>query len=177
MIAPPSTPILTASETARTDLSQMADAVIDCAMSWPGRGGRGTAAHCTSDTAHDHCRHRSDAGADSARAAARRYAPRQSQAARSAGSLPCYIPTRSIRRLRRYGRPSWQSGAMTAGETDREMCVRHVAEQEQRIVRQEALIERLRKAGAPLLEDARKLLIQMQDLLGEMRAHVARLSN
>jgi hypothetical protein len=66
---------------------------------------------------------------------------------------------------------------MTAGETDREMCVRHVAEQEQRIVRQEALIERLRKTGAPLLEDARKLLIQMQDLLGEMRAHVARLSN
>jgi hypothetical protein len=64
---------------------------------------------------------------------------------------------------------------MTAGETELEMAVRHVAEQEERITRQEALIERLRKAGAPL-DKARALLTSMQDLLETMRAHVARLS-
>jgi hypothetical protein len=65
---------------------------------------------------------------------------------------------------------------MTAGETELEMAVRHVAEQEERITRQEALIERLRKAGAPL-DTARALLTSMQDLLETMRAHVVRLSN
>jgi hypothetical protein len=55
------------------------------------------------------------------------------------------------------------------------MCVRHVAEQEQRIARQEALIDRLRKAGSPLLAEAFRLLASMQDLLETMRAHVARL--
>jgi hypothetical protein len=65
---------------------------------------------------------------------------------------------------------------MTAGETELEMAVRHVAEQEERITRQEAVIERLRKVGAPL-DTARALLTSMQDLLETMRAHVARLSN
>jgi hypothetical protein len=62
------------------------------------------------------------------------------------------------------------------GETELEMCVRHVAEQETRIVRQEALIERLRKVGAPL-DDALALLVAMHDLLETMRAHLARLKN
>jgi hypothetical protein len=64
---------------------------------------------------------------------------------------------------------------MTAGETELEMAVRHVAEQEERIARQHLLIERLRKVGVPL-EAARDLLGAMQDLLETMRAHVARLS-
>ena len=65
---------------------------------------------------------------------------------------------------------------MTAGETELAMAVRHVAEQEKRIVRQEVLIERLRKVGA-LPDAAIELLDQMQDLLETMRAHVARISN
>ena len=56
------------------------------------------------------------------------------------------------------------------GETELQMCVRHVAEQETRIVRQEALIERVRKFGLPLLEDALRLLDSMHNLLDEMRA-------
>lgn len=38
---------------------------------------------------------------------------------------------------------------MRVGETEQQMAVRHVAEQEKRIAQQEALIERLRKVGAP----------------------------
>lgn len=65
---------------------------------------------------------------------------------------------------------------MAAGETELEMELRHVAEQEKRIARQEVLIERLRKVGLPL-DDALRLLGSMQDLLKTMRAHLARLSN
>ena len=65
---------------------------------------------------------------------------------------------------------------MKAGETEQQMAVRHVAEQEKRIAQQEALIERLRKVGAPS-DDALGLLAIMQDLLKTMRAHVERLSN
>jgi hypothetical protein len=57
------------------------------------------------------------------------------------------------------------------------MCVRHVAEQEARIARQQILIERLRKIGSPLLDDALRLLDTMEDLLELMRVHVARFSN
>jgi hypothetical protein len=63
---------------------------------------------------------------------------------------------------------------MTAGETELEMAVRHVAEQEKRIARHEVLIEHLRKVGVPP-HDALELLDSMQDLLETMRAHVARL--
>ena len=63
---------------------------------------------------------------------------------------------------------------MTPGETELEMAGRHVAEQEARIVGQEALIERLRKVGAPL-DAAFRLLAEMQELLVTMRGHVARL--
>jgi hypothetical protein len=65
---------------------------------------------------------------------------------------------------------------MTAGETELEMALRHVAEQEQRIARQETLIDRLRKANAPL-DDALGLLAWMQEILETMRDHVARLSD
>jgi len=64
---------------------------------------------------------------------------------------------------------------MTAGETELEMASRHVAEQEGRIIRQEALIERLRKFRVPVAA-ALRLLNEMRELLVEMRGHVARLS-
>jgi hypothetical protein len=69
----------------------------------------------------------------------------------------------------------WRDAVRT-GETELEMAVRHVAEQEQRIARQEALIERLREVGAPV-DRSLKLLVEMKDLLETMRTHVARLSN
>lgn len=65
---------------------------------------------------------------------------------------------------------------MTAGETELEMAVRHVAEQIKRIARQEALIGHLRRVGMPL-DDAVGLLATMNGLREEMRDHVARLSN
>ena len=65
--------------------------------------------------------------------------------------------------------------AMRAGETELQMCVRHVAEQETRIARQEVLIERLRESRSAILDDALRLLASMHDLLKTMRAHVARL--
>ena len=43
---------------------------------------------------------------------------------------------------------------MRAGETELQMCVRHVAEQETRIARQEFLIKRLRERRSPILDDA-----------------------
>ena len=63
---------------------------------------------------------------------------------------------------------------MRAGETELQMCVRHVAEQETRIVGQEALIERLRKVAAPV-DDALRLLAEMHDLLKTLREHLAKL--
>jgi hypothetical protein len=55
------------------------------------------------------------------------------------------------------------------------MCIRHVAEQEARIARQEVLIERLREGRSAILDDAMSLLAQMHDFLDIMRAHVAQL--
>ena len=63
---------------------------------------------------------------------------------------------------------------MMAAETELQMCIRHVAEQETRIVRQEALIERFRKVGAPL-DGALGLLVTMHALLETTHAHLARL--
>jgi hypothetical protein len=60
---------------------------------------------------------------------------------------------------------------MRAGETELQMCVRHVAEQENRDV----LVERLRESGSRLLDDALRLLAEMHHLLATMREHVARL--
>jgi len=65
---------------------------------------------------------------------------------------------------------------MRAGETELQMCVRHVAEQENRIARQEVLVEHLRERGSPLLDDARQLLAAMYDLLKKMHEHVAGLA-
>ena len=65
---------------------------------------------------------------------------------------------------------------MRAGETALEMEFRHMAEQEERIARQDILIERLREIGVPL-DDALELLGKMQAFLEEMRAHAKRLSN
>jgi len=65
---------------------------------------------------------------------------------------------------------------LRAGETELEMEVRHVAEQEERIARQEVLIERLRNVGAST-DYALGLLGDMHSLLETMRAHAKRLSN
>ena len=65
---------------------------------------------------------------------------------------------------------------MRAGESELQMCVRHVAEQETRIARQEALIERLRESRSALLDDALRLLAEMHSFLDTMRAHMARVS-
>jgi hypothetical protein len=65
---------------------------------------------------------------------------------------------------------------MGAGETDLQMCVRHVAEQENRIARQDLLVERLRESGSGLLDDALQLLAEMYALLERMHEHVAGLS-
>ena len=56
------------------------------------------------------------------------------------------------------------------------MCVRHVAEQENRVARQDVLVERLRESDNPLLDDALQLLAEMYGLLAAMHDHVARLS-
>jgi hypothetical protein len=64
---------------------------------------------------------------------------------------------------------------MRAGETELQMCIRHVAEQEARIARQIALIGRLRKSRSALLNDALRLLAEMHGFLDVMRDHVARL--
>jgi hypothetical protein len=65
---------------------------------------------------------------------------------------------------------------VAAGETDLEMCVRHVAEQKTRIARQQVLIERLGKFG--LSTDASLIRLgEMRELLATMLAHVRRLSN
>ena len=64
---------------------------------------------------------------------------------------------------------------MRADETELQMCIRHVAEQEKRIARQEVLIESLRERRSPILDDALRLLTLMLNALETMRAHVARL--
>lgn len=66
---------------------------------------------------------------------------------------------------------------MKAGETALQMCIRHVAEQESRITRQEALIKRLQQSRSALLDDAVQLLASMHGFLETMREHVARLQN
>jgi hypothetical protein len=64
---------------------------------------------------------------------------------------------------------------MRAGETELQMCVRHVAEQENRVARQDVLVERLRESGSDLLDDALRPLAEMHRLLETMREDVARL--
>jgi hypothetical protein len=63
---------------------------------------------------------------------------------------------------------------MRVVETELQMCIRHVAEQETRIARQKILIARLRKVGVPL-NDAIRFLASMLDILATMREHTARL--
>jgi hypothetical protein len=63
---------------------------------------------------------------------------------------------------------------MRAGETELQMCVRHVTEQEDRIARQDILVERLRESRSALLDEALQRLTEMHDLLGKMHEHVAR---
>ena len=64
---------------------------------------------------------------------------------------------------------------MRAAETELQMCVRHVAEQEDRVARQDVRVERLRKSLSPKLDDSLQLLAEMRDLLEKMHEHVARL--
>jgi hypothetical protein len=64
---------------------------------------------------------------------------------------------------------------MRTGETELQMCLRHVAEQKTRIAHQEALVDRLRESRSVILDDALRLLASMEDFLETMRAHAARL--
>ena len=64
---------------------------------------------------------------------------------------------------------------MRADETELQMCVRHVAEQEDRVARQDVRVERLRESRSPILDDALQLLAEMRDLLEKMHEHVVRL--
>ena len=64
---------------------------------------------------------------------------------------------------------------MRAAETELQMCVRHVAEQEDRVARQDILVERIRERRSPKLDDSLQLLAKMRDLLKVMHDHVARL--
>jgi hypothetical protein len=64
---------------------------------------------------------------------------------------------------------------MTADESELQMCVRHVAEQENRVARQDILVERLRERRSPKFDDSLQLLAEMHLLLEVMHAHVARL--
>jgi hypothetical protein len=64
---------------------------------------------------------------------------------------------------------------MTFCETAYEMEVRHIAEQEGRIARQLALIERLRSARLPI-DNAVAFLDSLKHFLEMMHAHLARLS-
>jgi hypothetical protein len=54
---------------------------------------------------------------------------------------------------------------MRAGETELQMCVRHVAEQEDRVARQDVRVEHLREGGSHLLGEGLGLLAEMRDLL------------
>ena len=65
---------------------------------------------------------------------------------------------------------------MPASETELEMAIRHVAGQEVRIARQEALIEHLREIGLPT-DDAFFLLRDMRTILETMCDHARRISN
>ena len=64
---------------------------------------------------------------------------------------------------------------MRAAETELQMCVPHVAEQEDRVARQDILVERIRERRSPKLDDSLQLLAEMRDLLEKMHEHAARL--
>ena len=64
---------------------------------------------------------------------------------------------------------------MRAGETELQMCVRHVAEQEDRVARQDILVERIRERRSPKSDDSLQRLAEIRDLLKTMHEHVARL--
>jgi histidine ammonia-lyase len=55
-------------------------------------------------------------------------------------------------------------------ETQLEMAIRHVADQEVRIAKQRALIARMEAHGLPI-HQAQDLLGKMVAMLGEMREH------
>ena len=63
---------------------------------------------------------------------------------------------------------------MTEAETPLQMAARHVAEQEARVREQEELIARLRREGHPT-DQAEGMLVEMRNLLDDMRDHLERL--
>jgi hypothetical protein len=63
---------------------------------------------------------------------------------------------------------------MTEAKTALQMAERHVAEQEIRVHEQERLIVRLRSEGRPS-EQAEGMLVEMSNLLDDMRGHLERL--
>jgi predicted transcriptional regulator len=63
---------------------------------------------------------------------------------------------------------------MPEAETALQMAERHVAEQEIRVLEQENLIVRLRSEGRPS-DQAEGILVEMRNLLDDMRDHLERL--
>ena len=63
---------------------------------------------------------------------------------------------------------------MAEAETALQMAARHVAQQEARAREQEELIARLRRAGHPT-DQAEGILVEMRNLLDDMRDHLERL--
>jgi predicted transcriptional regulator len=63
---------------------------------------------------------------------------------------------------------------MAEAETALQMAERHVAEQEIRVLEQENLIVRLRSEGRPR-DQAEGMLVEMRNLLDDVRDHLERL--
>ena len=63
---------------------------------------------------------------------------------------------------------------MAEAETALQMAARHVAEQEARVSEQEQLITRLLREGHPT-DQAEEMLVEMCNLLDDMRDHLERL--
>jgi uncharacterized coiled-coil protein SlyX len=63
---------------------------------------------------------------------------------------------------------------MAEAETALQMAARHVAEQEARVSEQEQLITRLLREGHPT-DQAEDMLVEMCNLLDDMRDHLERL--
>ena len=63
---------------------------------------------------------------------------------------------------------------MAEAETALQMAARHVAEQEARVSEQEQLITRLLREGHPT-DQAEDMLVEMCNLLDDMRDHLDRL--
>ena len=66
---------------------------------------------------------------------------------------------------------------MAATETELEMVQRHIREGDADVERQREIVARLRGRDAPIENVASALLASFEDLLGQHKAHLARLED